>query len=354
MYTMVKLCLQLSRRGFQRPISHRLAMHTKHGQFRYNERILFYKKMRREWIQVLCYKVKAHIHVQNGRYCCNKAPIDSPHLKSSLTKRRLHVHHGVTDFNEILSKLCHSENKITANARESPIPGDCGAAEGWWHRWGIACRGSEGASTWLLDLWGAGGSCCCYRWGWRWGRRRKIRWSDRSGSAGLPGAPHPSAATVRRHSSTPSRRPSSRIPWTPEKHTREFYEGFENFIENLIVSIKEKLCEEFVEHLRVGWFLRRWSPGMAMVVSSSLLDFRIRPWRPWRRETRTDIYLVPRYAECLKPLRSRIPAYRVLTTVNIAFSVTYYFGITQSFNCLLYISFYASKGEIGCLDIIEN
>ena len=130
MYTMVKLCLQLSRRGFQRPISHRLAMHTKHGQFRYNERILFYKKMRKEWIQVLCYKVKAHIHVQNGRYCCNKAPIDSPHLKSSLTKRRLHVHHGVTDFNEILSKLCHSENKITANARESPIPGDCGAAEG--------------------------------------------------------------------------------------------------------------------------------------------------------------------------------------------------------------------------------
>ena len=137
--------------------------------------------------------------------------------------------------------------------QRKPIPRDCGAAEGWWHRWGIACRGSEGASMWLLDLRGAGGSCCYYRSGWRWGRRRKTRWSDRSGSAGLPGAPHPSAAIVHRHSSTPSRRPSSRIPH--EKQTQEFF--CFNQRETLWMS---NTCE--LVGVSQPTFLRRWSPGM--------------------------------------------------------------------------------------------
>lgn len=39
------------------------------------------------------------------------------------------------------------------------------------------------------------------------------------------------------------------------------------------------------------------------------------------------------------------------TTSNIVLSVTYFFGIMQCYNYLLYISFLANKGQIGCLDM---
>jgi hypothetical protein len=107
-----------------------------------------------------------------------------------------------------------------------------------------------------------------------------------------------------------------------------------------------------VEHLRVGWCI-------AAAVSSKMVAgygyggiFTPRRFQNSalmavaERETKTDIYVVPRYVECLKPLRSRIPANRVLTTLNIAFSVTYYMELRNALTIYCIYHFMLAKVKL--------
>lgn len=42
------------------------------------------------------------------------------------------------------------------------------------------------------------------------------------------------------------------------------------------------------------------------------------------------------------------------TTLDILFSVAYYLELTQSYNYLPYVLFWANKGWVGCLNIIKH